>query len=103
MVDDERPNLLVLTAELSGSFAILTASSGDEALDLLRHNKVSVVVTDQRMPGMNGTELCAQIRDEHPYVYCIIVTAYADFRSATDAINGRTCTPTWSSRGTPQS
>ena len=87
LVDDERANLVVLRAELAPSFTVLTAQSGDEALDLLRHNRVAVVVSDQRMPGMTGTELCEHIHTDYPHIYRMIVTAYGDFRSAVDAIN----------------
>jgi len=87
LVDDEPTNLLVLRTELEDEFTVLTAGSGDEALDILSHCDVAVLVTDQRMPSMSGTELCEFVQADHPGVYRMILTAYADLRSSVDAIN----------------
>ena len=77
LVDDEPPNLLVMKMALRDRFTVLTARSADEALDVLAHCPIAVLVTDQRMPGLSGTELCEIACAEYPDVYRIIVTAYA--------------------------
>ena len=49
--------------------------------------KVGVIITDQRMPGMNGTELLAKICLDHPNVVRLMMTGYADIDSVIEAIN----------------
>lgn len=86
-VDDEEDNLLVFRSNLAEDFAIHTCRSGDEALRILDAEPVSLVLTDQRMPGMTGVDLCQRVRDEHPSVRRLLMTAYADQDTAVDAIN----------------
>ncbi|MEM7449040.1 MAG: hybrid sensor histidine kinase/response regulator [Myxococcota bacterium] len=86
-VDDEAANLLTLKYSLDGKFRVLTADSGEKAIELLKTEEVAVLLTDQRMPGMTGVELCARVRDMKPRVIRIILTAYADVQDAIAAIN----------------
>jgi len=86
-VDDDESNLVVCEAVCGDEFDVLTASSGTEALALMRTHEVAVVVTDQRMPYMTGVELLEQIRVEFPDAARVLVTAYADAHAAIDAIN----------------
>ena len=86
-VDDDEANLLVCEALFGDEFAVLTASSGTEALALLRSHEVAVVVSDQRMPNMSGIELLEQVRSEFPDAVRILVTAYTDSHAAVEAIN----------------
>jgi C4-dicarboxylate-specific signal transduction histidine kinase len=86
-VDDDESNLLVCEAVCSDEFDVLTASSGTEALSLMRAHEVAVVVTDQRMPFMTGVELLEQVRVEFPDAARVLVTAYSDAHAAIDAIN----------------
>ncbi len=86
-VDDERPNLLVFEALCSGDFAVLTASSASEAVELMRGKEVGVVLSDQRMPDTSGVELLERIRGEFPDAVRMLVTAHADLSATIDAIN----------------
>ena len=86
-VDDDESNLVVCEAVCGDEFDVLTASSGTEALALMRTHEVAVVVTDQRMPYMTGVELLEQVRVEFPDAARVLVTAYADAHAAIDAIN----------------
>jgi two-component system NtrC family sensor kinase len=86
-VDDDESNLLVCHAVCGDEFDVLTASSGIEALALMRSHEVAVVVTDQRMPFMSGVELLEHVRNEFPDVARVLVTAYTDAQGAIDAIN----------------
>jgi two-component system, NtrC family, sensor kinase len=86
-VDDEEDNQLVFRATFGNEFNILVASNGPEALQLLSTEKISVVVTDHRMPQMTGVDLCEQIRLKFPTVRCMLMTAYADMHAVVDAIN----------------
>ena len=87
IVDDDAPNLAVLSAVLESDYTVLEAGSGDEALDLLESHKVDVVVTDQRMPGMTGVELLERISSFAPDVAGIVLTAYTDAPAMMSAIN----------------
>ena len=87
-VDDE-PSILsalrrVLRAE---GCRLLTAQGGVEALAILATESVDVVVSDMRMPGMNGAELLAQVREKWPQTARILLTGYADMETTIAAIN----------------
>ena len=86
-VDDDRANLVVFEATLEGALPIRTASSGAEALQILRSEEVAVLLTDQRMPGMTGVELAEQAKVEFPDTVRVLITAYSDLNAAVDAIN----------------
>jgi response regulator RpfG family c-di-GMP phosphodiesterase len=87
-VDDE-PNILdSIRRQLRKSFEILTATSGIEALALLKDTgPVAVVVSDMRMPGMNGAELLTKVRDQYPDTIRMILSGQADLESTIAAIN----------------
>lgn len=86
-VDDEAPNLVVFDATFGDDFPVLCASSADEALAVLDRRDVGVLLTDQRMPGMSGIDLCERVRETHPNVVRILVTALPDQQTAIEAIN----------------
>jgi response regulator RpfG family c-di-GMP phosphodiesterase len=88
-VDDEPSNLLTFRFSLDNQFNVITARSGEEALEVLRKQPIAVLLADHRMdPGMSGTELCARAQDTSPDTVRMIVTAYGDFDIALQAING---------------
>jgi two-component system NtrC family sensor kinase len=86
-VDDEPDNLTVFEAACADRFSVLIANSSAQALELLRSHVVCILLADQRMPGMNGLELLERARLEFPQVVRMLVTAYADVKTAMDAIN----------------
>jgi CheY-like chemotaxis protein len=59
-------------------YKITTASTGDDALDLFSSQKFDLVVTDYKMPGMDGLELIADLRKKTPEVPIILVSGYVD-------------------------
>jgi len=88
VVDDEENVLNALRRLLrSEGYRVLTAGSGEEALELLGGNDIGVVVSDQRMPGMTGTELLRHVRIMHPATMRIILSGYSEVTTITDAIN----------------
>jgi two-component system response regulator HupR/HoxA len=87
VVDDEPRVLDALEAILAAEFRVLRAEGGDEALRRLGTTEVSVIITDQRMPGMSGIELLRQSQAVAPEAVRIVLTAYTDVDSLMEAIN----------------
>lgn len=87
IVDDEPDVLFSLTGLLRRDFQVFTAQSGAEAMKVMAEQDVHVIMTDQRMPKMTGTELMGRVRAEHPDAVRIIFTGYADTRAVVEAIN----------------
>jgi response regulator RpfG family c-di-GMP phosphodiesterase len=67
--------------------AVVTVGSPDEALSMLGRETFDVIISDLRMPGMSGLELLAAARKRDPEMRRLLVSGYADFESALDAIN----------------
>ena len=87
-VDDEENILHSLKRLLRREgYRFLTASSGAEGLNLLKENDVHLVITDQRMPEMSGTDFLAKVKDKHPDVLRVVLTGYTDVDSITESIN----------------
>lgn len=86
-VDDDSANRVVMRHNLGAKFHMLFAGSGAEALALLEKHAFCVLLTDQRMPGMTGVELAAQVRQHYPDVVRVIITAHSDIEATVDAIN----------------
>lgn len=86
-VDDEKANRIVFEQSLASEFSILTAEDAVVALELLEAHDVAVVVTDMRMPRMNGEELLRIVKERWPGVIRIVLTAYADIDPILRAIN----------------
>jgi two-component system response regulator HupR/HoxA len=87
IVDDEPGILETLAMTLSDDARVLTAPSGQEALEILEREDVSLVLTDQRMPGISGVDLLARARSLRPDAVRILLTGYADVDVIADAIN----------------
>src|SRR6059058_4375458 len=87
VVDDEPEILFSLRALLRRDFEVHTAEGGAQALDVLRQHPVHVIMTDQRMPEMTGTELLTRARGGNPEAIRIIFTGYADLKAVVDAVN----------------
>lgn len=86
-VDDEPGNLSGFKSTFRREFTVLIASSGAEALELLAEHDVHVVISDQRMPGMEGADLLAIVKERHPEAVRMLMTAYADVQAVIDAVN----------------
>jgi PAS domain S-box-containing protein len=88
LVVDDEPEITRSVAELLGSdYRVLTARSADEALKLLETNSVSVILTDQRMPGGTGAELLSRSLGIAPETTRILFTGYSDISAVIDAVN----------------
>jgi diguanylate cyclase (GGDEF)-like protein/PAS domain S-box-containing protein len=88
LVDDEAYVLSSLTRLLrTDGYQILTARSAAEGFELLALNDVQVIVCDQRMPEMSGTEFFDRVKDMYPATFRIVLSGYTDLESIMEAIN----------------
>jgi DNA-binding NtrC family response regulator len=87
LVDDEERILRSLSMLLRTQYQIFATSDGHEALKILRQENIHVIISDQRMPIMSGTELLRQARDIAPDTIRILLTGYSDADAALDALN----------------
>jgi signal transduction histidine kinase len=86
-VDDLQTNLILFQATFEKDYNIILAESAKDALDILREQEVQVLVTDQRMPEMSGTELLQIVAAEYPDIRRFLLTAYTDFDTVVEAVN----------------
>ncbi len=89
MIDDEINFLKLLNSVLSErGYLTILASSGKEALEKLKkENNIAVILSDHRMPGMNGVELLEKAKELAPLTPRIIMTAYQNAEMMEDSIN----------------
>lgn len=86
-VDDEESNLRIFRMAFKRQYNVLTAISGMDAIEVLRANDVQLIITDQKMPEMTGTELLEKVLPEFPDVIRIILTGFADIEAIIKAVN----------------
>ncbi|WP_430884786.1 sigma-54-dependent transcriptional regulator [Fusibacter sp. JL216-2] len=87
IVDDENNILNMLERVLKhDGYSVLTASSGDLALNLIDRYAVDIVLTDIKMPGMDGMELLTKIKEKDPYIKVLLMTAFATLDTAIEAL-----------------
>lgn len=88
LVDDEEGVLSSLTRLFRrDGYRIFRANSGKAGLEILAQNPVNVIISDQRMPEMTGTELLSQVKDLYPDTIRIVLSGYTELNSITEAIN----------------
>ncbi len=87
IVDDDPGQRSLLDSFLRNQgFEIITASSGQQALEILASQEVSMMISDVRMPGLSGLETLRRARQERAVLPVLLVTAYADIREAVGAM-----------------
>jgi len=87
IVDDDAGQRSLLHSFLKGQgFETIPVDSGARALEVLRAQPVSMMISDVRMPGMSGLETLRLARKEHPVLPVLLVTAYADVKEAVGAM-----------------
>ena len=86
-VDDEPDIVDSLRRSFRKVYSVLTATSGNEALELLKTRKVDLIISDQRMPGMTGDELLASAKTLQPDTIRILLTGYSDLESLVKCVN----------------
>lgn len=88
VVDDEPDNLDLLYRTFYREYKVLRAESGPAALEILAHEKdIAVIISDQRMPMMSGTEFLSLTATQYPDIIRIILTGYTDVDDLVEAIN----------------
>ena len=96
VVDDDPQVLAAVRRDLRSryreSYAVISATSGEEALATVRELKargdaLAIVISDQRMPGLQGTDVLAQSREIYPLARRVLLTAYSDIDATIKAIN----------------
>ncbi|HEX8960873.1 MAG TPA: response regulator, partial [Geobacteraceae bacterium] len=87
-VDDEVNVLRALERSfLDSDYDVITAGSGQEALALLAGTPVQIVVSDYRMPEMNGVDFLREVRRQWPDTVRIVLSGYADIAAVISAVN----------------
>jgi putative two-component system response regulator len=86
---DDKPDVLNSIERLfiDRDLKMLRASKADDALDLFKKEDIAVIISDNQMPGMKGTELLGKVRDISPDTLRILMTEYADLAGAVEAAN----------------
>ena len=89
IVDDEENNLQLLKRTFRGQYNLLTASNGLEALKVVQEHgdKIALIVSDQKMPVMEGTDFFKKVRETHPQIIKILLTGHVDTDILVAAIN----------------
>lgn len=88
LVDDEENILHSLKRMLRKQpYNVLTCNSTAEAFEILALHNIQVIVSDQRMPEMSGTEFFSRVKDMYPNTIRLVLSGYTDLRSVTEAIN----------------
>jgi two-component system NtrC family response regulator len=87
IVDDEKNYLLVLQALLEDAgYEVITCDNASEALEVITSHDLDLVITDMRMPGVDGMEFLVQLRGLQPEIPVIMMTAYATVEKAVEAM-----------------
>jgi len=86
-VDDEESNLRIFRTTFKREFNIFLAVSGFEAIKILHQQAIHLIVTDQKMPEMTGTEFLEKTIPEFPNIIRIILTGFSDIEAVVRAVN----------------
>ncbi|MFH1574339.1 MAG: sigma-54 dependent transcriptional regulator [Acidobacteriota bacterium] len=86
IVDDEPAQRQLLAGALSRDYTVIPAADGKEAVQLLAARSVDLVITDQRMPRMDGMELLKWVQEKTPEIPVIVLTAHGSVETAVEAM-----------------
>lgn len=88
VIDDEKPTLKMFRLTLMAyGYEVLTAENGQEGLDVFERERPRIVLTDIKMPGMNGIEVLRRIKQIDPAAEVIVITGHGDMDLAIQALN----------------
>ncbi|MCK4534889.1 MAG: response regulator, partial [Syntrophobacterales bacterium] len=87
LIDDEKAIVRVLSISLkSDGYDVITAYGGEEGLNMFRRESPDIVLTDIKMPGVDGIEVLKRIKDLDPDTEVIIITGHGDMHLAIEAL-----------------
>jgi signal transduction histidine kinase len=87
VIDDEEDILKALIRQFRRSYTVHIANSAEAGLRIMTETPIQVIISDQRMPGMNGAEFFGKVKSEHPDAVRLLLTGYADIQAVIAAIN----------------
>ena len=87
IIDDEVDITKSLVRQFRRKYNVIATTDASEALKIMEKEKIQVVLSDQRMPGMTGVDFFAQIKDKYPDALKLILTGYSDIEAVIGAIN----------------
>jgi sigma-B regulation protein RsbU (phosphoserine phosphatase) len=93
LVVDDDPDLELLVTQKfrrqirNDEFHFICVRSGEDALEKLRENEIDVLVTDIKLPGMDGLSLISRLKTEYPLIRSVIISSYGDMRTIRRALN----------------
>lgn len=87
IVDDEQHVLNSINRTLRDEYNVILSSDGKSALQVLREQEISAILSDQRMPGMTGSEFFTEARNIQPDTTRLLITAYSDIEAIIQAVN----------------
>lgn len=89
-VDDELLNLQLFAINFKVKYNVITAQSGQEGFNMLKQSRdIKIVISDMKMPGMNGVEFIKLAKKEFPSVLFYILTGYEITEDIADALNDK--------------
>ncbi len=88
LVVDDEPNCRTLMAQIleEEGYRVFAADDVETAYDIINKRSIGVLVTDVRLPGKSGIELLKMVKQSHPHISVILITAYASIDSAVKAL-----------------
>jgi len=87
IVDDQVEILNTLKRTFKKDYSVFTASGGEEALKIIAENEIAVILSDQRMPEMDGVVFLKKVMQIQPEAIRILITGYADVEASINAVN----------------
>lgn len=86
-IDDEENNLISFKAVFRLKYNVFTAIDADEAMKILDTQTIEIIITDQRMPNVTGTEFLEKVLVKYPEPMRILLTGYSDVAALVEAVN----------------
>ncbi|RYX84406.1 response regulator [bacterium] len=86
-IDDEENNLISFKAVFRLKYHVITAINAADALHILDTETVQIIITDQRMPNMTGSEFLEKVLEKYPDPIRILLTGYSDISAVIEAVN----------------
>ncbi|MDL1899792.1 hybrid sensor histidine kinase/response regulator [Anaerolineae bacterium CFX9] len=87
VIDDEEEILKALYRQFRRDYNVFTARSAEDGFKVMIETPIQVIISDQRMPGMNGSEFFGRVKNEFPDAIRLLLTGYADIQAVIAAVN----------------